>query len=540
MKTIPNAWVTAPDLDPGEPRHGSLKRLLAVGTLNANKNQREIIEALALLSTDVRLTVVGDGPESQSLKKRAQALGVSERVDFLGEVSNATVSQLMRSHDVLVHASRGETFGYVYLEAAEANLPVISREHGVARWMLNRYVPGTIYGKDARSLANAIERFQDVTDTERQAAVDRRRQELDPGLIFGTWRRHLDLNSSDGIARRSIDPLPVTVILPVHEVGPAAFDAVVAKVRDLAAAASQVIVVDDGSKDGTAQALARGLDGLERVQLVILPQNRGVAHARNEALALARERYVWFVDWDDRWAGDILPRLVARAEETDADVVVCRAVRIDDQTGRRVNIDGVARDVTMDGHEALTLVLRGRLQGYLWSKLLRRDILPVPMFPIQRSQSDFGGLVPVLAAARRVTTISEVLYEHLVREGSITNSRDPDINLFSKSHDVVHTVARQFPGAVNPVDLLRYDYEHLHIARAVTAARLFSNRAASADVARESAEQMKWQQLFRVARSDPRTAGRGSLIKLASSRYPTLYQASRQLRAAASNARGSS
>ena len=54
-----------------------------------------------------------------------------------------------RDADILVHTSLGETFGFVYFEAADAALPVVSLDHRVARAFIPALVPGTLSGDRA-------------------------------------------------------------------------------------------------------------------------------------------------------------------------------------------------------------------------------------------------------------------------------------------------------------------------------------------------------------------------------------------------------
>lgn len=77
----------------------------------------------------------------------------------------------------------------------------------------------------------------------------------------------------------------------------------------------ELIVVDDGSSDGTAERVERLADGEPRLRLIRQP-NTGTVGARNAGIDAAAGSYVSFLDDDDLWMPDYLER-VARPLEGD-------------------------------------------------------------------------------------------------------------------------------------------------------------------------------------------------------------------------------
>lgn len=105
-----------------------LRRWLYIGSLTPRKGVRWIVEALAACRADdpaLELTIVGDGPDRSELTEHAQRLGVLDAISFIEAVPPAQALKIMREHDLLVHASRLETFGMTVVEAVAAGMPVL-------------------------------------------------------------------------------------------------------------------------------------------------------------------------------------------------------------------------------------------------------------------------------------------------------------------------------------------------------------------------------------------------------------------------------
>jgi glycosyltransferase involved in cell wall biosynthesis len=102
--------------------------ILCVAHLYPRKAISNLIRALLLMRTPARLRVVGTGPQSEALQALARALGLSERVTFLGHVSFERLAEEYRSADVFCLPSVQEGFGIVFLEAMASGLPIVACE----------------------------------------------------------------------------------------------------------------------------------------------------------------------------------------------------------------------------------------------------------------------------------------------------------------------------------------------------------------------------------------------------------------------------
>ena len=88
----------------------------------------------------------------------------------------------------------------------------------------------------------------------------------------------------------------------------------------------EVIVVDDGSDDGTEELFAGASDG--RVRFFRYEGNRGACHARNYGAERASGALIAFQDSDDIWHADKLEKQLAFMERTGADFVFCGINRV--------------------------------------------------------------------------------------------------------------------------------------------------------------------------------------------------------------------
>lgn len=147
-------WEMVPPPPPGNP-----PRALFIGRLVPFKGVDFLLRALESVP-DLRLDIVGDGPERNRLRTLANALAVSDRVKFWGEYPDEDLPRRMADADFLVLPSVTveEMFGMVLLEAMAAGRPVITTAvpSGVREVNVAGETGLEVPIRDARSLADAM------------------------------------------------------------------------------------------------------------------------------------------------------------------------------------------------------------------------------------------------------------------------------------------------------------------------------------------------------------------------------------------------
>jgi len=185
--------------------------VLTVARLVPIKNVQRLLDAMAVVRArlaDAHLVVVGDGPEVDTLRQRAAALGLADAVTFAGFVPHADTPEFYRAADVFALSSDFDNSPNVVLEAMAAGLPVVTTDVGGVRELVADR-PGAAAGavvvpREPAALAEALEQYLTAPDTARAAGAHNRAR----AIAEFSWRtsalRLLDVYHRIVSARRGV------------------------------------------------------------------------------------------------------------------------------------------------------------------------------------------------------------------------------------------------------------------------------------------------------------------------------------------------
>ncbi|NUB46450.1 glycosyltransferase [Fertoebacter nigrum] len=174
-------------------------RLLHVGRGVRTKGLRDAVRAMRHLADlpHVTLTSAGAGEEIALCRAEAQALGVADRVTFLGRQPRAKIEELYATHDAFVFPSFREPAGGVLYEAMRHGLPVITAARGGPDFIVDDTcglrLPVTTPAGYAVAIAGAVRHLHDNQATLASLGTGARAKVLAEGLWPAKAHRLADL-----------------------------------------------------------------------------------------------------------------------------------------------------------------------------------------------------------------------------------------------------------------------------------------------------------------------------------------------------------
>jgi len=218
------------------------------------------------------------------------------------------------------------------------------------------------------------------------------------------------------IGNETNNPL-VSILIPVFNVEaflPQCLDSVLGQTyKNL-----QVVLIDDGSKDGSLTIMQDYGAKDERIELYH-QENQGVGATRNHLLEYVRGEYVLFVDSDDWIEVDMVAFLVGKIQETNTDIAMCNSV-INDAIVK----NGFVEEVLSKETVIEKFLYHKDLRGSLWNKLIKKSLFHNERFHCGISYGEDALFCwHIFQNVPKVVSTTRELYHYRMNEGSLCYSQ---------------------------------------------------------------------------------------------------------------------
>lgn len=193
----------------------------------------------------------------------------------------------------------------------------------------------------------------------------------------------------------------------------------------------EVIVVNDGSTDSSLDIINSFSKKYSNF-IVLNLENKGVSNARNKAIAIAKGKYLSFVDSDDFICPDFLETLYNQAVMNNADIVYCGYSLYIEKSNKIVrNLPLIRHGLYTSSKKILNILIKDfRLHSYLWNKLFKKSLFLDNNITLHDMYyEDMAACTPLFYYAKNIVIVNKPLYFYTVRKGSLV--RDITIKNFN-------------------------------------------------------------------------------------------------------------
>ena len=199
----------------------------------------------------------------------------------------------------------------------------------------------------------------------------------------------------------------------------------------------EIILVDDGSPDECPQICDNYAAAHKNVH-VVHRENGGLSAARNSGIEVAQGEYIMFVDSDDYIESNVLSGLMMQIDRDNLDVLRFKYQNVNEKYEvflpykRDQRLENDYLETPTDGVTFLNE--RMNTQCYAWAFIIRHSLIYNDEMSPNKSLNDVCLFTPgiyfedtdwtprMLCKANRVASTKTVVYNYLMREGSITNA----------------------------------------------------------------------------------------------------------------------
>lgn len=186
--------------------------------------------------------------------------------------------------------------------------------------------------------------------------------------------------------------------------------------------ALEILVIDDGSTDGSAEICDQYAAADERIQ-VFHTSNRGLSAARNLGLEHATGQYYAFLDSDDYIEPDLYERLYTALLSSGSDFSACGYFEEDNNRVLKTKIFP-CKTAYSPGEclEQYVSSKQGNVGPMVWNKLYQAELFDALRFPEHHNYEDIWAFPRILDRCKKIQLVPEALYHHRMNRESISHN----------------------------------------------------------------------------------------------------------------------
>ena len=220
----------------------------------------------------------------------------------------------------------------------------------------------------------------------------------------------------------------LSIVVPMYNAEPYVVDCLESILKsDLPVGEYEVVIVNDGSTDGSKELVENYINGREDFYYVE-QENQGSSGARNTGIKCCHGEYIWFVDADDRIDSSETRKAYDKLISLWSIDVLAFQLKEVTEDGRFINLSctqpGVPQNIVISGRDA---IISGYAPSSVCALFLRREMLVEQglFFKMGMTHQDVELTYRLMTVAEKVMFTDMVPYLYIRRNNTISTSVNP-------------------------------------------------------------------------------------------------------------------
>lgn len=182
----------------------------------------------------------------------------------------------------------------------------------------------------------------------------------------------------------------------------------------------ELIIVNDASTDSTYDIIKEIAEEDPRFKIINKEQNEGLSQARNDAIMMAKGKYIVFLDSDDWIDRDFLEKMWQLIKENDVEMVQCGFII--EKPRKKIEENKVEAEMILNSEEAMfELIDNKKVHSAVWGKMIKREFVE-PNFPKGKNYEDMFITTLWISKMKKILLSEFSMYHYRKRRSSIIHN----------------------------------------------------------------------------------------------------------------------